>query len=209
MSESFYAVVIFWLGFGLSIGPFWIAVMEAAKHQDIKPLFKQYCIYLVTFWLALMFIIGSFVRFVGGFHPYFLILLSFVGGVVILYFAYKTIQSIKMKKSKINFNFISMGTLSFTNPKVWLTVPAGFLAANYTQTLFIDAALFYLTSVPIFICCFLGYAMIGKKGAKLAKGKLSYFNASMLVLFALYLFYGGVVEWQEFSVLIINQSPTS
>lgn len=198
MLESFIATFIFWSTFVFSIGPFWIMIMELAKTQSLKFIYKNYTIYLVLGWLPQLILIGFVVDTIGAFHPYFITILYFLGTGVIIYMALATLKSKKSKLIKIVFNWKAMILLSWSNPKVWLVVPAGFLTANYTSNTFLDIILCALIGFPLFISGLFFWAMIGRQGIKIAKEKMSYFNAFLLFAFASYLFYQGIKSIQQF-----------
>ena len=82
-----------------------------------------------------------------------------------------------------------MMLISWTNPKVWLTLPAGYLAANFTGNLLVDILLFFGLGLPFFFTGVYLWGMIGRQGAKVAKEKLAWFNAFLLVAFGCFLLY--------------------
>lgn len=193
MKEAVIATLVFWSTFVFTVGAFWIATMEAAVHTSFKEIYKNYFVYLLVGWLPEIATIGLIVGLVGQFSPQLLTWLYFIGGGVIFYLAYRTVVSKASGNIKFEFNWKAMTLLSWTNPKVWLSIPAGFLAATYTDNLAINIALFYLLGLPLFVPGVYVWGMIGRQGAKIAKGKLSYFNAALLCGFAIYLLYQGIL----------------
>jgi threonine/homoserine/homoserine lactone efflux protein len=85
-----------------------------------------------------------------------------------------------------------MVLVSWTNPKVWLTIPAGYLAANFTGNLPVDVLIFFFIGSPLFLAGVFIWGTIGRQGAKLAREKIGYFNAALLAAFGCYLLYQGV-----------------
>jgi threonine/homoserine/homoserine lactone efflux protein len=85
-----------------------------------------------------------------------------------------------------------MSLMTWFNPKTWLAVPPGFLIANYSDSLSINIAIFYLSGIPFFLSGVLFWSMVGRQGAKISKNRLSYFNAALLVFFGFYLLYEGI-----------------
>ena len=192
MTESIIATFLFWSAFVFSAGAFWTTVMEVANHTDFKTLYKNYCLYLIFGWLPIIVVIGLVVGVIGGFDPNIVKALYFIGAFVILYLAWKIVRTRQGSHKKLDFNWKAMSLLSWTNPKVWISIPPGFLAANFTDQLWLNIALFYVVGIPLFLLGIYMWGMIGRQGAKIAKDKLSYFNAGLLALFASYLLYQGV-----------------
>jgi threonine/homoserine/homoserine lactone efflux protein len=136
-------------------------------------------------------LISMLVKTLGQLHAGLYNSMYFVGAVVILYLAYKTLKSAIESDAKFVFTWKAMMLLSWTNPKVWLTVPAGVLTANYSSNNLSDSLIFFLIGVPLYFFGFFLWANIGKYGAKNAKDKFNIFNAILLVSYALYLLYEG------------------
>jgi len=183
--------LLFWASFTLSAGPFWITVASSAKHTPISELFRHFLIYQIFGWLPMIVVISMLVKTIGALHQGFYNSLYFIGAGVILYLAYKTFKSTVTKDASFVFSWKAMMVLSWTNPKVWLTVPAGVLTANYTEGNFSNSLLFYLIGIPLYLFGFFMWANIGKYGAKIAKDKFNIFNALLLLAYALYLLYEG------------------
>ena len=131
-------------------------------------------------------------RTIGNLHQGFYNSLYFIGAGVILYLAYKTFKSTVSKDASFVFTWKAMLLLSWTNPKVWLTVPAGVLSANYTNSDISNSLIFYIIGMPLYLIGFFMWANIGKYGAKIAKDKFNIFNALLLLSYALYLLYEGI-----------------
>ena len=58
----------------------------------------------------------------------------------------------------------------------------------------LNIIVFYALGIPLFLFGVYLWGVIGRQGAKIAKAKVGYFNACLLLLFALYLLYEG---WQR------------
>lgn len=192
MKESLIAAVTFWSAFAFSIGPFWIATMDAAKNNSFANLYKNYLIFLFLGWFPINFLIGILVGTIGKFNEDIYTVLYFVGSGVIFWLAYKVMNRSNVSSSGFEFNWKTMILISWTNPKVWLTIPAGYLAANFTGNLILDVILFFLISVPLFLSGVYIWGMIGRQGAKVAGSKMGYFNAALLAGFGCYLLYQGI-----------------
>ena len=191
MNENILPSFLFWASFILSAGPFWITTASSAKHTPISELFRHFLIYQLVGWFPMIVIITIMVKTIGQFHQGIYNSLYFIGAGVILYLAYKTIKSAVSDGASFVFTWKAMMLLSWTNPKVWLTVPAGILTANYTESDFSNAIFFYMIGMPLYIFGFFMWANIGKYGAKIAKEKFNMFNALLLLAYAVYLLYEG------------------
>ena len=192
MKESFLASVLFWCTFGISVGPFWTAVMEEARHSNFAFICRNYYLYLVLGWLPVVITIGVAVGLLGGISSAVVDLLYFPGAAVIFYLSWRVLSSLKSEVKRMQFDLKSMILLTWSNPKVWLVVPTGFLTAQYSDSLAVNIIVFYFVSVPILSICLYVWFMIGRGGAKIAKRKIGYFNSFLLALFGLYLLYQGV-----------------
>lgn len=189
--EPYLASFLFWASFTLSAGPFWITVASSAKNTPIAELHRHFLIYQVFGWFPMIVLISMMVKTIGQLHQGIYNSLYFVGATVIFYLAYKTIKSTIESNAKFVFTWKAMMLLSWTNPKVWLTVPAGVLTANYTNSELNDSLIFFLIGVPLYFFGFFLWANIGKYGAKIAKDKFNIFNAILLIAYASYLLYEG------------------
>lgn len=185
--------LLFWASFTLSAGPFWITVASSAKHTPIIHLFKHFLFYQIIGWFPIIVIISMLVKTVGQLHQGFYNSLYFIGTGVILYLAYKTFKSTSTKDASFVFSWKAMVLLSWTNPKVWLTVPTGVITANYTSNDFSSSLIFYTIGIPLYFFGFFMWANIGKYGAKIAKDKFNIFNAILLLSYAIYLLYEGLI----------------
>ncbi len=192
MKESVIAALTFWSAFAFSIGPFWIATMQAAKSMSFASLYRNYIFYLFVGWLPINFLIGMTVGTVGKFHDDIYTVLYFIGAAVIFWFAWKITRSTPGETTDFKFGWKAMVLISWTNPKVWLTIPPGYLAANFTGNLVVDTLLFFFIGAPLFLVGVFVWGTIGRQGAKIAKDKLGYFNATLLAGFGFYLLYRGL-----------------
>lgn len=182
---------LFWASFTLSAGPFWITVASSAKNTPIFELLRHFVIYQMFGWFPMVILISMMIKILGKLNAALYNSLYFVGAAVIFYLAYKTLKSAIDSDAKFVFTWKAMMILSWTNPKVWLTVPAGVLTANYSGNNLSDSLIFFLTGLPLYFFGFFLWANIGKYGAKIAKDKFNMFNALLLVSYALYLLYEG------------------
>ena len=165
--------------------------MQVATYTSFVDIYKNYLYYLLFGWLPIIAVIGVVVGVLGGFSPELINALYFVGAAVITYMAWKIVRAQQGKVARFDFNWRAMALLSWSNPKVWLVIPPGFLAADYSSSLWLNIVVFYALGVPLFIFGVYFWGMIGRQGARIAKDKVSYFNAGLLLLFALYLLYQG------------------
>ena len=192
MNEAIWATILFWGAFAVSAGPFWTATMAAAVTTSFPKLYANYVTYLVLGWLPMMIAIGLLVSTLGSLGSAFEIGMHFFGSLVIFRMAYKIFYTVPGTTKGFDFNWKNMSVLSWTNPKVWLLVPVGFLSAKFTDSMPSNIGLFYLIGVPIFLTGLGFWGMIGRIGAKISLTKVNKFNAMLMLAFGLYLLYGGV-----------------
>ncbi len=138
-------------------------------------------------------VIGAIVTTIGRLNEGIYTSLYFIGSAVIFYLAYKTYQSTITSKASFTFNWKAMILLSWTNPKVWLTVPTGVLTANYTESASMNILIMFIIGIPLYYFGFFMWAYMGKFGAKVAKDKFNIFNALLLFIYGAYLLYEGVL----------------
>jgi threonine/homoserine/homoserine lactone efflux protein len=190
--DSLLATFIYWSAFTFSASPFWTTLMEVSRYSSFGYIYKNYFIYLLVCWLPIIVIIGTVMGVLGGFKPELMNALYFVGALVIFYLCWQVIRSKRNSNIKIDFNWKAMSLMTWFNPKTWLAVPPGFLIANYTDSLPINIAIFYLCGIPFFLSGVFLWSLLGRQGAKISKNKLSYFNALLLAFFGFYLLYEGI-----------------
>ena len=166
--------------------------MEVARYSTFGYIYKNYLLYLLVCWLPIIVIIGTVVGVLGGFNASIMNALYFVGAFVIFYLCWQIIRSRSGTSKKIDFNWKAMSVLTWSNPKPWIIVPPGFLVANYSESLPLNIAIFYLIGIPFFLFGVLFWSVLGRQGAKISKNKLSYFNAALLAFFGFYLLYEGI-----------------
>ena len=191
--ENILPSILFWASYTLSAGPFWITVASSAKNTPISELFRHYFIYQFVGWFPFIFFISLMVKTIGRLHQNFYNNLYFIGAGVILYLAYKTLKTSTQKDANFIFTWKAMVLLSWTNPKAWLTLPAGAITANYVTSEITNSIIFYFIGLPLYFFGFFMWANIGKYGAKIAKEKFNIFNTILLVSYACYLLYEGYI----------------
>ncbi len=125
--------------------------MEGAKTMSFPSLYRHYIFYLFVGWMPINFLIGIMVGTVGQFNQDIYTILYFIGAGVIFWFAWKVTQSAPASSGGFEFKWKAMVLVSWTNPKVWLTIPPGYLAANFTGNLVVDTLLFFWIGVPLFL----------------------------------------------------------
>ncbi len=125
----------------------------------------------------------------------FTLFLYVIGSIVIFWMAAKIYRSVPGKVGSFDFNWKAMILVTWTNPKVWLLVPVGFLSAGMTDSVAMNVALYYLMGIPFFIAGVFVWGSIGRIGAKISLNYINKFNAFLMFSFGVYLAYGG---WQLF-----------
>ena len=194
MPEAVAATFWFWMAFQFSVGPWWIAYMETAKNAPFSWLARNIGVYIFVGWMPFVAAAAGIARILGGIHPAVLAGLHFFGGFFMLYLAYKIITAAKAggAAARLNFDWKAMTVLVWSNPKAWLAIPAGSLAATYADSEVFNIAVFVLMSVPVYLAAAFLWAAAAKQGAKLAGDKrMGYANAFLLAGFALYLLRQG------------------
>ena len=191
MLEAIFATGVFWGAFHFSLGPWWLAFMEAARNTPPKTLGRNFGIYCLVGWIPFVILSSMLLQAIGGLHKFVLIGLHFGGALMMLHLAHKTLKAATGRATSLNFDWRMMTLVVWTSPKAWLTIPAGSLAANYTDSPAANVVFFCLFSFPFYLISMPLWFALGRKGAKLTSGKLSYFNAFLLTCFAAYLAWHG------------------
>ena len=92
MQQNIVPAITFWVAVAFSIGPFWIATMEAARTTSFRYLYRNYVFYLFVGWLPLNFLIGMIVGTVGAIHESVAIAMYFIGAAVIFWMALRLVN---------------------------------------------------------------------------------------------------------------------
>ncbi len=162
--------------------------MQAAPTTSLGFLYRHYILYCCVGWLSFNTFAVFFTQTIGAFSPHFTAWLHIVGLFVIFWIAYKIVRTqTSTAQSEFVFNWKQMSMVTWSNPKCYLLIPIGALSANFSDSTFFNAFLFWLTGVPIFMISLFFWAMLGRLGAKVSMRALSYFNIALLLLFAGYL----------------------
>ncbi len=167
--------------------------MQTAKNASPAWLARNIGIYIFAGWFPFVAASSGAARLLGEAHAAALVALHFAGGAFMLYLAYKTLAAAKAgKTAELHFNWKAMTLLVWSNPKAWLAIPAGSLAADFYETEAANIAVFILIGVPIYLAAAVFWAAVAKQGAKIAGDKrMSFINAFLLAGFALYLLWQG------------------
>ncbi|MGI9297860.1 MAG: hypothetical protein ACR2QC_08170 [Gammaproteobacteria bacterium] len=199
-AESFAAVLWFWTAFQFSVGPWWLAYMATAKTASAAWLTRNIGVYMFAGWLPFIAASAGIARILGGLHSAVLIGMHFFGGAFMLYLAYKTAVSAKKDGAGgADFNWKAMTILVWSNPKAWLSIPAGSLAADFSASEAANIAAFALLGVPVYLAAAVFWAAVARQGARIAGDKkMSFANAFLLAGFALYLIAQGVRRAAEY-----------
>ncbi len=190
-SSDFFATVFFWIAFAFSAGPFWTALMASATTTSFKTIYANYFLYLIFGWLPLIAFIATIVAQIGSLGVQVDLALHLIGTVVIFGMAWMIFQSEPGKVGGFDFNWKKMSLLSWTNPKVWLLIPVGFLSANITSSVPLNIALYGLVGVPFFLVGVFVWGMLGRLGARISFKHVNRFNALLMALFGFYLAFSG------------------
>lgn len=171
--------------------------MQAAPTTSLRFLYREYTFYCCTGWLGFNAFALIVTQTVGGFSPHFTAWMHVIGVFVIFWIAYKVLKTqISTARTTFVFNWKLMTVVTWSNPKCYLLIPIGALSANFSESIFINAGLYWLTGVPIFVTGLLFWATIGRLGAKISMRALSIFNVFLLLFFAGYLGHEGYQQMQ-------------
>ncbi len=192
MQETITATFIFWSAFVFSAGPFWIATMEAAPGTTFKKLYADYFLYLIFGWLPLVLITSFLSSLLQKSGATVFIAMHLLGGAYIIFLSFKVLRAKITTGKPFDFSWKSMCMVSYFNPKVYILLPVGFVAAQLTDSISINITFFYFTGIPLFLFGVYFWGMIGRAGAKISLNYISYFNAVLLAAFGAYLIYQGI-----------------
>ncbi|MCH9704762.1 MAG: hypothetical protein K0U15_01375 [Proteobacteria bacterium] len=187
-----YKIILFWAIFFITPGPVWIAVMEATRKLNFAGTFQFFLkVFLpvnisVQFMQALVCVI--FVELVSKVFSNIGLLFYILGGMYILYLAYKTLKS-KNNNTLLELTFANFAIVMLLSPKIWLLFPSGAAIANQlNQGIIANAFIFAFAMLIVSNLMFVFYAGMGKIGTKLLGNNFSYLAFGLLILFALFLF---------------------
>lgn len=191
-SDILYKILVFWAIFFITPGPVWVAVMEATRKLDIIDIWKFFIKVFfpvnitVQFTQALVCVV--FIKFVSSFFSQIGLLFYLLGGVYILYIAFKAFNS-KQTNKVFELSYWNLATVMLLSPKIWLLFPSGAVIANTLgDSLVSNSLIFALSMLIISSAMFVFYIIIGKIGTKLLADNFSYLASGLLLLFALFLF---------------------
>ena len=116
-----------------------------------------------------------------------------LGGIYILYLAYKAFQS-KKANTAFKLSFVNLMMVMLLSPKIWLLFPSGAVIANQlSESMLVNGLVFGVCMLAISSTMFVFYVVIGKVGTKLLADNFSYLAASLLLFFAIFLFYQAFI----------------
>lgn len=185
-------VIVFWVIFYITPGPVWVAVMEATRKLSNAEIWKFFLrIFLlanisVQFFQAIICVI--FVKFISTFFSQIGLFFYLLGGLYILYLAYKTFMS-KQSNTTFDLSYINLAMILLLSPKIWLLFPSGAVIANQlSENIISNSLIFALTMLVVSCLMFFLYVIIGRVGTKLLADNFSYLASGLLFLFAIFLF---------------------
>ncbi len=187
-----YKIIVFWGVFYITPGPVWISVMEATRRLSYPEVAKFYfnVFFPVNITVQFTQAIVS-VLFIGQVTQYFSqidLLFYLLGGMYILYLAYKTLKN-KQSNSTFELGFVNLAMIMLLSPKIWLLFPSGAVIANQLgQGTVTNALIFGVSMLLVSSFMFVVYILIGKLGTRLLKDNFSYLAFGLLLLFAVFLF---------------------
>ena len=167
--------------------------MEAAPGTTFRKLYSDYVLYLIFGWLPVLLATSFLSDAISGLGNSIFVAMHLLGGLYILYLAFKVLRAKIATGKPFDFNWKNMCMVTYLNPKVWILLPVGFLTAQLTDSLTINIAFFYFTGIPLFLFGIFFWGSIGRAGAKISFQYISYFNAILLAAFGAYLIYNGII----------------
>ena len=199
MTENILATLLFWAAFAYSPGPFWAAIMQYAATHSFKKIYKNYIVYFCSGWLSLCVTITLLTHYLSQILTPLILMIHLFGPLFILYIAYKVYRSnVRLQDgASFDFNWKNMALLSWSNPKCWILVPIGAVNAQFTEIALLDAILYTLIGLPLFLSGIAFWGNLGRLGAKVSIRAISYFNIFLLLAFALLLEYEGWLLLQK------------
>lgn len=191
-TDVLYKILIFWLIFFITPGPVWVAVMEATRKLDLIDIWKFFIKVFFPVNITVQFtqtvICIVFIKFVSNFFSQIGLLFYLLGGLYILYIAFKAFKS-KQSNKAFELSFWNLATVMLLSPKIWLLFPSGAVIANtLSENLITNSLVFAVSMLIVSSTMFVFYIIIGKVGTKLLADNFSYLASGLLLLFALFLF---------------------
>jgi len=190
--EELYKVIVFWVIFFITPGPVWIAVMEATRKLTVLNIWTFFIRVffpvniIIQFTQAIICVV--FIQFVSQFFSHIGLMFYVLGGMYILYIAYKAFKS-KQTNASFSLSFWNLAVVMLLSPKIWLLFPSGaVIANNLSNSLVINSLVFGVLMLLVSSIMFMLYVLIGKVGTKLLADNFSYLASGLLLLFALFLF---------------------
>jgi threonine/homoserine/homoserine lactone efflux protein len=185
-------VLTFWVIFYITPGPVWVAVMEATRKLNFLETTKFFIKTFLTVNILVQFnqaiICVVFIKFVSVYFAKIDLFLYILGGLYILYLAYKTLKSQQSGKV-FELSFINLTMIMLLSPKIWLLFPSGAVfASQISNSLLTNSLIFAISMVVISSFFFFVYSSLGKFGNKILADKFSYLTSALLLLFAVFLF---------------------
>jgi threonine/homoserine/homoserine lactone efflux protein len=185
-------VLTFWVIFYITPGPVWVAVMEATRKLNFLDTTKFFLKTFLTVNVLVQFnqaiICVVFIKFVSVYFAKIDLFLYILGGLYILYLAYKTLKSQQSGKV-FELSFINLTMIMLLSPKIWLLFPSGAVfASQISESLLTNSLIFAISMVAISSFFFFVYSSLGKFGNKILADKFSYLTSALLLLFAVFLF---------------------
>lgn len=194
-----FAMCYFSLVMSISPGPVNMIIISSGINYGFRKTFLFISGATIGFTVLLASIGFSFSKIIETF-PNLLIYLSFFGSCFIIYMGYKIISSsskIELEKNKnLIPKFYEGFLLQWLNPKAWIACVAGVsLFSNSTESLLLFITIYFLI-------CYLSLSFWGIIGEKVmflfqTQRRVKILNTimgSILILVALYLFYGQAIK---------------
>ncbi len=191
---SLLPAIFFWASFSFSPGPFWASWMNYHAQKNSWGIFRPYLLYLFLIFTNVNLAICYSVLKLDSIGTSYLRVLYFIGSGFIIYLAIKSFY-LHLKKLEINFTFWNMTGITLTNPKVYLTIPAGSLSmlkVDYSPL--VSSFIFsYIVMPPIMLMGAFFFMSLAKLGEKILFNKMRYLTSGLLLIYGIFLLYEGII----------------
>jgi len=190
--DILFKVIIFWTIFYITPGPVWVAVMEATRKLDVSGIWRFFLTVFFPVNITIQFtqaiICVVFITFVSKFFNQIGLFFYLLGGLYILYLAFKAFKS-KQSNTTFKLTYINLAMVMLLSPKIWLLFPSGAdIAKHLSDSIVANSLVFGVLMLIISSMMYVLYTIIGKVGTKLLADNFSYLASSLLLVFAIFLF---------------------
>ena len=197
--QNLLPAIIFWISFSFTPGPFWLIWMNYHTQNNTLHIYKAYILHILTCLFPLSMGLSYLVHSSIAWNKNILLPLYFIGGAVIVYLGIKAIYA-KVKNIKIELNYLKIVMISATNPKLYLTVPAGSLSIiNFSNSTILNTFVFsFIVMIPIILSGSLFFYFLAKLSLRTSyTSVIKNITNSIMVGYGIYLIVQGIILAQS------------